>query len=287
MTERELIQNVLKNPKLAEFVRSNLEQSLGDLNLSSSAINDLFPALETFDIKGFGAKHWDELYQKHTVGFLENAAGKFFKNEIIPFIKASETILDVGCGTGTLVNLLAGIDKFKRIIGIDINTYPQWEDNKNPKVQYSEVEEAEFIKFLSDTKPESIVMTWTLHHMAFDQQERYMKYVFDVISSGSQIVILEDSYAETLQPIYGGRLNKSFMVWSKEDRYKIMGINDWVANRILAQRKKIPMPFGYRTVEEWEQLFTKIGYTVKIKKYFGFPANRDVNNPQSLLVIEK
>lgn len=66
-----------------------------------------------------------------------------------------------------------------------------------------------------------------------------------------------------------------------------MAIYDWVANRILAKREKVPMPFSYRDLEMWVSLTEKIGFTTITKRFIGFPDNRDINTPQSLLIIEK
>ena len=66
-----------------------------------------------------------------------------------------------------------------------------------------------------------------------------------------------------------------------------MGIYDWVANNVLEQRDWVDIPLSYRTLEEWEKLFMASGFKIIKKKYIGFPAKRDINTPQSLIVLMK
>jgi len=71
------------------------------------------------------------------------------------------------------------------------------------------------------------------------------------------------------------------------ERKIVMSTYDWIANRILARRKSVPIPFGYRTLEDWQKLCKEIGYKTIDKVFIGFPDKRDINTPQSLLIIGK
>ncbi|MCA9485820.1 MAG: hypothetical protein KC506_03170, partial [Nanoarchaeota archaeon] len=101
------------------------------------------------------------------------------------------------------------------------------------------------------------------------------------------VVALEDSFSTELVPKEDIGVYDSFSKLSNEEKVSTMSIFDWVANRILERRDKIPIPFGYRTLEDWQALFEKIGFKVIKKIFIGFPENRDVNTPQSLIVVRK
>lgn len=98
-------------------------------------------------------------------------------------------------------------------------------------------------------------------------------------------MVLEDSYSTELPPENDIGVYDFFMKFNEDDRRKIMGVYDWVANKVLAQRDKVDIPLTYRTLEEWEKLFMDIGFKIIKKKFIGFPEKRDINTPQSLLIV--
>jgi len=286
MTDLEIINQYLVDDDLKKFIGSSLMQSLLDIGLPENFVNDLVGSLHTCNFSEFSERYKNILYKAYTIRFLHDLAGKMFVNEVLPNIQPVKTILDLGCGTGTLVELLLASKRFEEVRGIDIHKYPEWIDEKLSAAVFEVVKEADVTLYLVKLKPDAIVLTWTLHHMNYDEQARYAKMIADSLQPGAQIVFLEDSYSETLRPKYGQALHDVFMFWPIEKRQQIMAVQDWLANRILAQRDAVPMPFGYRTLEGWKELFLSVGFSVMHESYIGFPHDRDINNPQSLLVLE-
>ena len=123
--------------------------------------------------------------------------------------------------------------------------------------------------------------------MEYDEQERYLGYIHENLKIGAKIVVLEDSYSTDLVPENGADKYKGFMEWNPNQRKNIMSVYDWVANRVLAQREKVPIPCAYRTLEEWSNILEKKGFKTVMQKFIGFPNDRDINSPQSLIVAEK
>jgi len=282
-----MISNLLTNKELHNYVISNLQSSLSSIGFSKNLVNDLTLNLGNLDPRQFGQKYLVELNEVYTVGFFQRLVPQYFSRYVVPEIPASDEILDLGCGTGILASLLAKEDKLQHITGIDLHPYPEWELFKNPKITFKVVPEKDFFDFLSKEKPSVATLTWALHHMEYDEQERYAQYLHNVLTPGARLVILEDSYSTKLPPENDIGVRDFFIKFSEEDRRKIMGVYDWVANKVLAQRDKVGIPFTYRTLEEWEKLFVNKGFSINQKKFIGFPDNRDINTPQSLLMVTR
>ena len=123
--------------------------------------------------------------------------------------------------------------------------------------------------------------------MAFDEQIRYLQRLYALLERKSMVFVVEDAYAERQPPIVGAHHWDAFKQFDDGDRKKILSVNDWIANRILEQRPRVPIPFTYRTLEEWASLGEQAGFTPKKSLFIGFPEKRDTRSPQSLLVLEK
>lgn len=277
---------MMSNKNVSRFVIGNLKKSLASIGYSKELIEDLIQQFKKYNFKEFQRKHNKELHKVHTIGFFQKIVPEYFRKYVVPFIPKVDKILDVGCGTGILAHILSKSGKFKQIIGIDINEYPEWKEFSDSKVKFQIVKRGDFKKFLRNNNPSAIVLTWTLHHMSYNEQENYLKDIYNTVDK-IRIIILEDSYSTKLDPVEDVGVYETFMKFTKEDRQKIMSVNDWIANRVLERRDKIPMPFTYRTVEEWEQFFQNMGFKVLDKKFIGSIKKRDIYNPDSLIVIEK
>ncbi len=282
-----MISDLLKDKNVHDYVVKNLRASLSSIGFSENLISELCENLKNLEVNKFGEKYSDELNKIYSIGFFQRLVPQYFSHNVVPEIPAANEVLDLGCGTGILAKILVEENKFQHITGIDLHPYPEWELFKNPKITFKVVAEKDFFDFLSTEKPDTATLTWVLHHMEHDEQERYVGYLYKVLKPGAQLVILEDSYSTELSPENDIGVHDSFMKFNEEDRYKIMGVYDWVANKVLAQRYKVNIPMTYRTLEEWEKLFSNNGFKILRKKFIGFPNNRDINTPQSLLIVRK
>jgi SAM-dependent methyltransferase len=272
---------------LTNFIIEDLRSSLSSIGFSNVMLSDLLLDIGTLDVNTFGEKWKEELLQKYSIGFFQKIVPGYFSKYVVPVTPSSDKIIDVGCGTGILAKVYVQDARFKKVLGIDINQYPEWEIFQSEKITFKVIKEDDFLDFLKAEQPDSIVLTWTLHHMEPDEQERYLEYIYDKLKPGATVVVLEDSYSDTLAPERGADKYERFMKWNVEDRQKIMSVYDWVANRVLAQRENVPIPCAYRTLEGWRCLLEKKGFKIITQKFIGFPDSRDINTPQSLLVARK
>jgi len=283
---RKLLKKI-PSKRIYAYMLSNLKASLASIGFSEEFINFFTSNFSKLEFKEFYKKFEEEIKNVYSIGFFQKIVPDYFSKEVIPHIPKSNKILDIGCGTGILIHRLAHKKKFKKLVGIDIHEYPEWRHFKSSKAQFKIVKETAFRAFLKKTQPDNLLLTWTLHHMNYNEQARYLSNTYSLMKTGSRMIILEDSYAENLSPRSGKNTYASFMKLSTSERKVVMSTYDWIANRILARRKNVPIPFGYRTLEEWENLCKAIGYKIVKKVFIGFPANRDINTPQSLLIAEK
>ena len=270
-----------------DYIVNNLQASLLSIGFSKNLVNELTDNLKNLEVKKFGDKYSSELNEIYSIGFFQRLVPQYFSRNVVPEIPASDEVLDLGCGTGILAKILVEENKFQHITGIDLHSYPEWELFKNPKITFKIVSEKDFFNFISKEKPNTATLTWVLHHMERDEQERYVGYLYKALATGACLVVLEDSYSTELPPENDTGVYDSFMKFNEDDRRKIMGVYDWVANKVLAQRDKVDIPLTYRTLEEWEKLFKDNGFSIVKKKFIGFPEKRDINTPQSLLIVKK
>lgn len=291
MPEEEIkrIQDYLDDQSLKDFVYNNLLQSLQSIGFSSKFVSDLFTLLDCLSeehICLFQKKYEKDLDETYSTNFFKKIVPSYFSKYVTPEIPQCRTVVDVGCSTGIFAYSLSKERRVEKVIGIDIIEYPEWSSFKNKKLRFEVVSE-NFFEFLNETKPDVVTMTWTLHHISYQEQLHYLKGIFEILKPCTHFVVLEDTYSTVLDPELGTELYSKFFSWGKEDRVKIMSVYDWIANRILARRKTVPIPFGYRTMEEWVKTFEKIGFLIEKETFIGFPEQRDINTPQGLIKCKK
>lgn len=285
--EHKELLNKIANKKLYNYILTNLQSSLASIGFSSKFINYFLNNFSQISFDEFYRIFDSEIKKIYDINFFQKIVPNYFSKEVVPYIPKSNKILDIGCGTGILIHSLANKKRFGELVGIDIDKYPEWQKFKNPKIQFKIVKETHFENFLKKTNPDNIILTWSLHHMDYDEQLRYLTDIHKNIKNGSRIIILEDAYSEKLKPINGKVVYNKFMKLNSSEKKIVMSTYDWIANRILARRKHVPIPFSYRTLEDWQKLCEKIGYKTIDKIFIGFPNKRDINTPQSLLIVEK
>lgn len=280
------IRSVLANAKLKKYIFIDIQSSLHSIGFSKRFTKDLIKALEEDRIQKFRREHREEIKKKYAIGFRQKIAPDFLENEVIPHIPPSKFIMDIGCGTGALSYRLSKYDRFKKIIGVDIAKYPEWKLFYNSKMEFAQIDPNSFEKVLKSYQPHTITLTWSLHHMPATMQKKYLQKIHEALPRGGKVIVLEDAYSIEKNPLNGVKIWKRFMKLNQNERQKVMSVLDWIANKVLSGRRKIPMPYSFRTVEEWTKLCMAVGLRVK-SRFLGFPDKRDINVPQALLVLEK
>lgn len=287
MEYTDLVNNVFSDEKKKAFITVSLRESMTNLGFSNTLRDEFLQNIDTLNVADFIEKHKDELQQIQNEHFFGELVSVYFKENVIPEIPPGGKVLDLGCGPAILIRCLIERRENKEVVGVDIMSNAGWNTISPKDARLEVVQESELLPYLEKEQPDHVAVTWVFHHMEYEEQKRYLAALQNVLKPGATVIVLEDSYSETLLPESGKGRYERFMQWSHEDRHKIMGTLDWIANRIFSMRTTMPVPFAYRTLEDWKRIFEDAGFTVTKTRFLGFPNDRDINTPQSLLVAQK
>ena len=287
MEYTDLVNNVFSDEKKRAFITASLYESMTNLGFASTLRDEFLENIDMLNVADFIEKHKDELQKIQNEHFFGELVPIYFRENVVPEIPHEGKVLDLGCGPAILIQCLIKRGENKEIVGIDIMPNARWGIISRQDARLEVVKESDFLTYLEKEQPDHVAVTWVFHHMEYEEQKRYLITLHNVLKSGATVIVLEDSYSETLAPESGNERYERFMQWSHEDRHKIMGALDWIANRIFSMRTTMPVPFAYRTLEDWKKVFEDAGFIVTKMRFLGFPDDRDINSPQSLIVAEK
>ena len=287
MEYTDLVNNVFSDEKKRAFITASLYESMTNLGFASTLRDEFLENIDMLNVADFIEKHKDELQKIQNEHFFGELVPIYFRENVVPEIPHEGKVLDLGCGPAILIQCLIKRGENKEIVGIDIMPNARWGIISRQDARLEVVKESDFLTYLEKEQPDHVAVTWVFHHMEYEEQKRYLVALHNVLKPGATVIVLEDSYSETLAPESGNERYERFMQWSHEDRHKIMGALDWIANRIFSMRTTMPVPFAYRTLEDWKKVFEDAGFIVTKMRFLGFPDDRDINSPQSLIVAEK
>jgi SAM-dependent methyltransferase len=287
MEYKDLVRDVLSDQKKRSFIVKNLRNSMVTLGFSEGLLSDFLDNIDHLDLEALIKKHHAEFTEVQLKHYFDEVVPEHFKKYVLPEIPQTGKIMDLGCGRGTLFQTLVREGYKNEMIGIDIIHTHEWDNLYNEQMRFEVVQEPDFLDFIKKEQPDHVTLTWVLHHMEFTQQKRYLTSLYGILREGATIVALEDSYADTIPPETGEDSWGEFKKWSTDDRFKIMGAYDWLANRVLSMRTTMPVPFAYRTLEDWKKVFEDVGFSVTKTRFLGFPQECDVNTARSIIVAIK
>lgn len=188
----------------------------------------------------------NNFYEKIGGFWYENIGNFWFPRQhrkLVSFVQSRPKlrILDVGCGTGSMLRIIA--DKFpdSDLYGIDFaQSMIDFAKKKNPDFKFS-VASAESLPF-EDKKFDVITNSNSFHH--YLNPDRAVKEVYRVLNSSGQILLM-DTMPKT---------NKQRKIF------------DFIAKNILRDGH-----VGYRTVDEIVDMLRKCGFKNIVCENISFP----------------
>lgn len=114
-------------------------------------------------------------------------------NQILEFIKAGDSVVDIGCGSGQLALLMAEFTKPAKLTGIEISE-TLITNAKTLLAKYNHIPH-HFEVFDGSTFPESIsnhslyFMVDVLHHIPKEFQIDFLKKLYSLMPQGSRLVL--------------------------------------------------------------------------------------------------
>ena len=156
--------------------------------------------------------------------------------EFKPFIDTGDRVLDIGAGGGWIGENVSK-SRSASVTLLDVS-------DMNRTSFPLRVYDGKHMPF-SDAFFNVSLLVFVLHHC--EDQIQVLREAVRV--SGKRIIIFEDTFRNSLEKF-------------------LAGLNDWISNSpfFLADPLKMNMPFHYRRVEEWEDIFKKFSLKVMFKK---------------------
>lgn len=163
-----------------------------------------------------------------------NRRAEALAHQLSQHLDEGDTVLDVGCGNGTIAALIHKQKPGSKVIGIDVHPRPSC---GIPCTLY----DGKTIPF-PDRHFDSVILVDVLHHTDDPRA---------VLAECSRVarkhILIKDHYCDSR--------------WS----YRVLAFMDWVGNRAWNVR----LPYHYLSREEWKELFTKLSLDVRALKEEG------------------
>ena len=254
---------------------SILKNNLDNENLAVLKVRNKFPSL--------GNKKSID-YSKKLIQFRKKKIKNLAKRINRFLVKGS--VADIGGRADDFIEELLKINNsLKRAYVTDIGAFS--ERSKNPKIDF--IVQPSLVKtpFL-ENELNNIVLSLILHHLDNSDQELLIKHLVSVLMAEGRLILIEEGYPESYPNENLSKNIKQFLSFEKSIKMKIISFYDWFGNRIMRNRDNIALTFNYKTIEEWEEIFSKAGLKLIHSEFIGKkPQHLDLYPPKIVIVFEK
>ena len=242
---------------------------------------------------------WFEEFNEAYVNYKHHNKLTIKLEQLQPYLKGA-SYCDIGCGGGDLVaHIKRNIDRFKNVAGIDILDWRteqikaeinfQQLDFSKPNVQSAEQYDA-------------LTCLAVLHHVGKDQDSRirFLQNLQSAMTNDGVLVVEEDAMIpkhewqsvqvlktqveshKARQPHFA-----EFVSLDRQSQKNAIILIDLLSNTLSVGVPDMPFPFGFQTIQEWEDLFRLAGFDIEHVKIHGFKEGTFNRSSHVLFVLRK
>ncbi|MFC2113093.1 methyltransferase domain-containing protein [Bacteroidota bacterium] len=203
-------------------------------------------------------------------------------DHIRPFLKGN-SYCDIGCGGGDLVYFIKNnYPQFKECAGIDVIDW-RTEDVKD-SINFQLLDLSQSVT-RSQKKYDTLTCIAVLHHVGNTAESIsvFLQNVKRIISDNGRLIIEEDVilpiseiqsdnyYKEQVEErMQDQPLFSEFIKLDKAEQKDAFILIDVLANSLTGGISDMAFPFGFKTINEWNELFIENGFEIEDVRIKGF-----------------
>jgi ubiquinone/menaquinone biosynthesis C-methylase UbiE len=150
-------------------------------------------------------------------------------SELLTYAQEKDIILDIGCGNGQFIYLLAEIVRPQRIIGVDISDkalsqakeYLSIIDTPYSLLKYDGLNFPEIFKKVS-----LIYLTDVLHHISYLDQKEFLSQIFCKMERGSRLIIKDINASSWL--VHANKLHDRILNGEKSNEISLAELLEYL-----------------------------------------------------------
>ncbi|SEO15092.1 Methyltransferase domain-containing protein [Rhodospirillales bacterium URHD0017] len=298
----------LRSESVRQFVRARLTRSLASFGAERGCIADVHSLLNAITTRTTGDELNSAISKFQTswrvhlnrVYFLDYEATRweYMHEQVLRKIVPSSRLgrcLDIGCGRGCVTAQLVSSGLADEATGIDAAGFePEWNERvaigKRNNLEFARISHLELGDWMQrQPKFDTILLLYVLHHSSDYWVTRTLRSIKEGLAPTSRLIVLEDSCSAERKARFDNEqvadtwqeLASNSEVYALTDAYDVQVVLDFVAVQLLAGFKDVEMPCTYKRMDEWEDLFRRVGFAIDQTDYLGFPTKRDIDVPQA------
>ncbi len=303
------LKSVISDNKVKRYIESGLKSMLSDTGMSKECQNDILTWFNILDSSDYDklkeqtetiTKKWRHYLDRDYLREYEQHYWSFFKQFITPILLETnkpKNILVLGCGRGFVCHALA--NKTLSVTGIDEEDFfTQWQtiQNQEKKCQFLSLQYSKLDSWLKNNNNFDFVFLGDLLHQYLDRDiEKILLSLINNIPAHTKIIITLNTAFIHSQPLLNsthlGKTN-TWNRWSREHAnyeetrcHKAQLLLNYIIQRLLYNRKDLPIPLKHKHGEQWRDLFQQLGFSVNRSVYLGFSESNII--PRSLFVLSR
>jgi len=195
------------------------------------------------------------------------------------------TLVDFGSNDSALGKLLLNSkyqSKIEQIISVDV-------ENRTPdfftdKLHFLLIDNLYRVD-LPNESVDFIFFRYSLHHMTFDIQLLVLKEAYRILKPHGKLIIIEDTFSLINEAIFNNNFCQVFSRFCDNSCKMILSMLD--ASSCFIYDETMPFSFSFRSIEEWIDILTNIGYLEKSVKYWGVTFSSLFVAPMGIMQYEK